>query len=165
MQHYELLLAAVGAAVLVATTLPLLLAGRPLSFLMVYVALGIALFSLPFDLPRADPIAQGNFVEHISELAVIVALMGTGLKLDRPFGWSAWKPTWRLLALAMPITILSAGVLGWWVAGLAPAAAMLLGAVVAPTDPVLASDVQVGPPGQGDEDEVRFTLTLGGRAQ
>lgn len=89
----------------------------------------------------------------------IVALMGTGLKLDRPLAWTTWRPTWRLLGIAMPVNILATGLLGWWVLGLAPASAMLLGAVVAPTGPVLASDVQVGPPGEGDEDEVRFALT------
>jgi NhaP-type Na+/H+ or K+/H+ antiporter len=159
MDQYDLLLAVVGAVTLAASALPLLLVGRPLSFPLAYVALGVILFSLPIDLPRADPIAHGGFLERISELAVIVALMGAGLKLDRPFGWTAWRTTWRLLAVAMPITIVATGLLGWWLLGLAPATAMLLGAVVAPTDPVLASDVQVGPPGQGGEDDVRFTLT------
>ncbi len=159
MDQYHLLLAVVGTVTLGATAVPLLLAGRPLSFPMVYVALGVVVFSLPLDLPSADPIAHGRFVERISELALIVALMGTGLKLDRPFGWAAWRPTWRLLAVAMPVTIVATALLGWWVVGLAPATAMLLGAAVAPTDPVLAGDVQVGPPGEGDEDDVRFALT------
>lgn len=159
MDYYEVMLAIVGAVTLGASVLPLLIVGRPLSFPMVYVALGVVVFSLPLELPRADPLAYGPFVERISELAVIVALMGTGLKLDRPFGWATWRPTWRLLGIAMPVTIVGTGLLGWWVLGLAPATAMLLGAVVAPTDPVLASDVQVGPPGEGDEDEVRFALT------
>lgn len=159
MDKYHLLLAVVGTVILGATAVPLLLAGRPLSFPMVYVALGMVVFSLPIELPSADPIAHGRFVERISELAVIVALMGTGLKLDRAFGWAAWRPTWRLLAVAMPVTIVATALLGWWVVGLAPATAMLLGAVVAPTDPVLASDVQVGPPGEDDEDDVRFALT------
>ena len=159
MDDYHLLLAVVGTVILGATAVPLLIAGRPLSFPMVYVALGMVVFSLPIDLPSADPIVHGRFVERISELAVIVALMGTGLKLDRPLGLASWRPTWRLLAIAMPITIVATAVLGWWVVGLAPATAMLLGAVVAPTDPVLASDVQVGPPGEEDEDDVRFALT------
>lgn len=59
----------------------------------------------------------------------------------------------------MPLTIAATALLGWWVIGLAPASALLLGAVLAPTDPVLASDVQVGAPGEGQEDEVRFGLT------
>jgi NhaP-type Na+/H+ or K+/H+ antiporter len=62
---------------------------------------------------NADPIAHGGFVERLSELAVIVALMGAGLKLDRPLGWTPWRPTWRLLAVAMPLTVVVTGVLGW----------------------------------------------------
>ena len=59
----------------------------------------------------------------------------------------------------MPLTIAALAVLGYTLLGLSAAAAVLLAASLAPTDPVLASDVQVGPPRQGMEDEVRFTLT------
>ena len=71
----------------------------------------------------------------------------------------------------MPLTILGTMLLGWWVAGLAPAVALLLGAVLAPTDPVLASDVQVGEPLTDEvaeeeereeieeDDDIRFALT------
>jgi NhaP-type Na+/H+ or K+/H+ antiporter len=156
---YILTLAFVGAAILGAAVLPLLLAGRPLSFPIVYVALGMAVFALPLRLPTADPLAEGDVVERMTELAVIVSLMGAGLKIDRTIGWASWRTTRRLLVLAMPLTIAGVAVLGWWAAGLAPAAALLLGAVLAPTDPVLAADVQVGPPGGEAEDEVRFGLT------
>ncbi len=67
--------------------------------------------------------------------------------------------TWRLLAFAMPLTILALAALAHAVLGLGLAAALLLAAALAPTDPVLASDVQVGPPHQGEEDEVRYALT------
>lgn len=64
----------------------------------------------------------------------------------------------------MPLGIAAVALLGWWVAALTPAVAILLGAVLAPTDPVLASDVQVEGPTSGGEshqedDEVRFALT------
>jgi NhaP-type Na+/H+ or K+/H+ antiporter len=156
---YVLTLAFVGAAILGAAVLPMLLAGRPLSFPIIYVALGMAVFALPLRLPTADPLAEGDVVERLTELVVIVSLMGAGLKIDRPVGWTSWRTTRRLLVLAMPLTIAGVAVLGWWAAELAPAAALLLGAVLAPTDPVLAGDVQVGPPGGEAEDEVRFGLT------
>ncbi|QYG92558.1 sodium:proton antiporter [Iamia sp. SCSIO 61187] len=159
MDGYALALTAVGAAVLGASLLPLVLAGRPLSFPMVYVGAGMILFLLPIDLPTADPLAEGDLVERLAELTVIVSLMGAGLQLDRPFGWRSWRITWRLLAITMPVTIGAIALLGWWALGLAPAAALLLGAAIAPTDPVLASDVQVGPPSSGEESEVRFSLT------
>lgn len=156
---YTLTLAFVGAAILGAAVLPLLLAGRPLSFPIIYVALGMAVFALPLRLPAADPLAEGDLVERMTELVVIVALMGAGLKIDRTIGWASWRTTRRLLVVTMPLTIAGVAILGWWAIGLAPAAALLLGAVLAPTDPVLAGDVQVGPPGGEAEDEVRFGLT------
>ena len=112
--------------------------------------------------------------ERITELCVIVALMGVGLAIDRPFALRTWAPTWRLLAIGMPLFVVLAAVLGWWWLGLAPATALLLGAVLAPTDPVLASEVQVGGPQTHDDesveegdpkdevdedDETRFALT------
>lgn len=114
-----------------------------------------------------DPAAlmsRSAVTEHLAELCVIVALMGVGLAIDRPLSWTTWAPTWRLLGIAMPLCIAAVALFGWWAAALTPAAAVLLGAVLAPTDPVLASDVQVeGPtPGEGsseEDDEVRFALT------
>lgn len=159
MDAYVLTLALVGAAILGAAVLPIALAGRPMSFPIVYVALGMAVFALPLELPPADPLAEGMLIERLAELVVIVSLMGAGLKIDRRAGWSSWATTWRLLAVAMPLTIAGVALAGWWLAGLVPASALLLGAALAPTDPVLASDVQVGPPGSEEEDDVRFTLT------
>ncbi len=106
-------------------------------------------------LPLGFPVVT----ERLTEIIVIVALMGSGLKLDRRLGWRSWNATWRLLAISMPLSILGIAWIGHAWLGLGLAAALLLGAVLAPTDPVLASDVQVGPPGTGVEDEVRFALT------
>jgi NhaP-type Na+/H+ or K+/H+ antiporter len=71
--------------------------------------------------------------------------MGAGLKLDRMVGWRRWIVTWRLLGVAMPLTILALVALASVLLGLGAASAILLAAALAPTDPVLASDVQVGP--------------------
>ena len=131
----------------------------PLSLAMICVALGWIIFGtgvLSFD---PDPRTYDTLTERLTELVVIVSLMGAGLKLDRPLSLKAWAPTWRLLAIAMPLTIVAVAVMGVLGLGLSLAMAMLLGAAMAPTDPVLASDVQTGPPGTGDENEVRFGLT------
>jgi NhaP-type Na+/H+ or K+/H+ antiporter len=172
LQSYDLLLMIAGLAVLAAAVLPRLLSDKPLSLPMVLLGLGFAAFTLPLGLEAPDPLEHGKLTERLTELAVIIALMGAGLKLDRPPGWRAWMATWRLLAITMPLTIVAAAVLGWGVAGFVPATAMLLGAVIAPTDPVLATEVQVGAPGEGYEEgeaekhdpagaevEVRFSLT------
>lgn len=156
---YELALVLVGVALLGTVVLPRLLSHRPLSFPIVYIAFGFIVFSLPLGLPAPDPLAHGALAERLAEFGVIIAIMGAGLKLDRPFGLRRWQTTWRLLAVTMPLTIAVTALLGWWAAGLAIPTALLLGAVVAPTDPVLASDVQVEPPTKGPSDEVRFALT------
>jgi sodium/hydrogen antiporter len=172
LEGYDLLLVIVGLAVLAAAVLPRLLSDKPLSLPMVLLSLGFAAFALPLGLESPHPLEHGKLTERLTELGVIVALMGAGLKLDRPPGWQAWMSTWLLLAITMPLTIAAAALLGWWVLGFVPATAMLLGAVIAPTDPVLATEVQVGAPGEGyeegeatqhssaeAEDEVRFSLT------
>jgi NhaP-type Na+/H+ or K+/H+ antiporter len=161
MDPYVVTLTIVGAAILGASVLPMVLAGRPMSFPIIYVALGVVVFALPLRLPTADPLAEGELVQRLTEFAVIVSLMGAGLKLDRAVGWRSWLTTRRLLVVAMPLTIAATALAGWQLAGLVPASALLLGAVLAPTDPVLAGDVQVGPPGgeEGGEDDVRFALT------
>jgi NhaP-type Na+/H+ or K+/H+ antiporter len=159
-----------GGSLLLAVVLPNLLDRWAISAPMVLVGVGmlIGFTSLPDGLPL-DVEQNRDAIEHVTELTVLIALMGVGLALDRPLqplrreSWRTWGPTWRLLGIAMPLTIGGIALLGWW-AGLAPAAALLLGAVLAPTDPVLASDVQVAGPQTGEHeveetDEVRFTLT------
>lgn len=168
---YRAAIALVGVAFLLAAWVPAWTARRPLSMPMVLVTVGAAVFALP-SMPDIDPRAHRALTEHLAEFGVLIALLGAGLKLDRPLGVHRWAPTWRLLGIAMPITIAATAVLGW-VGGLVPASALLLGALLAPTDPVLAADVQVGEPSVGDdvvidtpaptelpdEDAVRFSLT------
>jgi NhaP-type Na+/H+ or K+/H+ antiporter len=160
----------VGASLLLAIVLPELLHRWAISTPIVLVGIGVAIgfTPLPDGLPL-DPQANRAVIEHVTEVVVLVALMGVGLAIDRPLhlrqrsGWSRWNRTWRMLVIAMPISIAAIALIGL-AAGLAAPAALLLGAVLAPTDPVLASDVQVAGPQTGDlevdeEDEVRFTLT------
>jgi sodium/hydrogen antiporter len=157
----DLAYALIGVGALLAGLLPRLLADRPLSMPIVFLGLGMVVFAVAGDLPDPDPIRYPEVAERLTEICVIIALMGAGLKLDRKIGWRSWSSTWRLLAIAMPLTIAATAFLGWWWIGLAPAAALLLGSALAPTDPVLAADVQVGEPGGAEdgEDEVRFALT------
>ncbi|CAN5475674.1 cation:proton antiporter [soil metagenome] len=160
MDSYIILLTVIGAAILAAAVLPGLLTRVPISLPMVYVAVGALLFWLPLDLQGPRPGSDSPSAERLTELVVIVSLMGAGLKLSRPIGWRAWGSTWRLLGLTMPLTIAAIAVLGVVVLGLPVPAAVLLGAVLAPTDPVLASDVQIKGPADDDaSDEVRFALT------
>jgi NhaP-type Na+/H+ or K+/H+ antiporter len=160
MNSYIVVLAGFGVIVLLTAWIPMVLREMPLSLPILCVAFGAVVFAIP-SVPGVmyHPQEQLGFANHATEFVVIIALMGAGLKLDRTPGLKSWALTWRLLGIAMPLTILALAVLGSWLLGLGLAAALLLAAALAPTDPVLASDVQVGPPGQGEEDDVRFALT------
>ena len=161
--HILLLLLA-GAALLGTFVLPSLIRNKLVSLPIIYVAFGYLIFNLPLDLPLMNPEdarLDRQAMEYITEFIVIVSLAATGLKLDRKPSLKNWRSGLVMLAFAMPITIAAVAFLGWWWVGLAPASAILLGAVLAPTDPVLAANVQVGPPNEDiPEDDVRFGLTL-----
>jgi sodium/hydrogen antiporter len=160
MNSYMILVAVFGAIILITAWLPLVLKTLPLSLPIACIVLGVLLALSPFSyLAAANPLENRAITERLTELAVIISLMGAGLKLDRPVSWWGWMGTWRLLAISMPLTILGIALLSWGLLGLGLASAILLGAALAPTDPVLASDVQVGPPNSEEEDEVRFALT------
>jgi NhaP-type Na+/H+ or K+/H+ antiporter len=168
-EAYPVSLVVVGLAILGAVFLPRLLSDEPLSLPIIYVVSGFVLFLVTPGVTPPNLIEQSTVVEHLTELVVIIALMGAGLKIDKPFSWRSWSWTWRLLGITMPLTIALVALLGWGVLGLQVATAVLLGAVVAPTDPVLASDVDAGPPlleseedrANYDEEEriVRFSLS------
>ncbi|MGW0817844.1 cation:proton antiporter [Streptomyces viridiviolaceus] len=161
MTSADFLFALLGAGALAAAVLPRLVAGRPLSMPLVFLVCGIALQSTPAPLPEIDPVSDRAWVEHLTEICVVISLMGAGLALNRPFGLRRWRAPWRLIGVTMPLTIAATGALAWWLLDWPPAAALLLAAVLAPTDPVLASEVRVGAPtdSEHDEDEVRFALT------
>lgn len=161
MTFSDLVYAGLGVGALAAAVLPRVVFSRPFSMPMVFLAVGVAVQLLPLPVPVVDPVGDRIWVEHITEFCVIVSLMGAGLAINRPPGLRAWAGTWRLLGVTMPLTIVVTAVLAWALLDWPPAVALLVGAVLAPTDPVLAAEVRVGEPtdAEEDEDEVRFTLT------
>lgn len=153
----------VGAALLMMTILPHLLADRPLSLPLIYIAYGWVLFETFNPLPLVNPVRSAfdnDVLLYLTEAVVIISLATVGLSLERSVGWKTWQPVWRLLAIAMPLTVAAATLAGSVFLGLGAAGALLLGAVLAPTDPVLADDVQVPAPGVHEgRGDVRFALT------
>ena len=154
--------AAIGVATLLAAVLPRALQRAPVSLPAVFLGVSILAFALLPQLPDPDPVEHHDVVLHLTEVCVVVSLMGAGLALNRPVGLRRWATTWRLLGITMPLSILAVALLGWGVLGMGVATALLLAAALAPTDPVLATEVQVSEPtaepGQ-DDDEARFSLT------
>lgn len=157
---YHVLLAALGVIIILSYWLPRFFSGREPAAAPLLILVGLLGFSWLPGMPDAiSPVDSPRLWEATAELAVIIGLFGAGLRIDRLTGRNLWRPTARLLLLAMPLTIAALALVGATVAGMTLAGALLLGAVLAPTDPVLAGDVQVGPPLEGGEHPVRFALT------
>jgi sodium/hydrogen antiporter len=156
---YILVLIGLGVLIALVAWLPLALRRLPLSLPIVCIGIGVGLGAIPGLGFTPSPLEYPELTERFAEFVVIIALMGAGLKLDRQIGFWSWISTWRLIFITLPLGIVLITLLaGTWLA-LPWVFALLLGAALAPTDPVLASDVQVGPPKTGEEDEVRFALT------
>lgn len=134
--------------------------GRWWSSAMVYTALGLsAALAIHFlDVKWLDAEDDIAVIEHVAEAAVVITLYATGLQIDRELKFVAWRSVLLLLCVVMPLTIAAVTLLGMGLLGLSLGAALVLGAALAPTDPVLAGDVGVGPPGE-EEPEARFSLT------
>ncbi len=166
-----LVFVAIGCATFAAALLPRLLGRLPVSMPMVFLGAGIVLFAVFPDLPDPRPMENPDVALHLTEVCVIISLMGAGLAINRPFGWRSWSTTWRLLAITMPLSIIALTLIGFSALGLGIASAVLLAAALAPTDPVLATEVQVSEPVVDEEgsdsasdsgpndDEVRFAIT------
>jgi NhaP-type Na+/H+ or K+/H+ antiporter len=129
----------------------------PVSSSMVYLAAGAALGPVGLGMLAIDPIGQAGLLELVTEIAVIVSLFTAGLKLRIPLRDPLWQIPIRLASISLIVTVALIAAVGTLALGLPLGAAVLLGAILAPTDPVLASDVQVTH--AHDRDRLRFTLT------
>jgi len=158
-EKYNLFLLICGIAFLLGALFPVIFKRNFISLPMLQVSFGLMMGYWWTSLSFLDPIDNGMLIEKLTEIVVLVSLVGAGIKIDTELSWQLWRPTVRLLLITMPIGIFAMAVLGYYAFGLSLGAAILLGAVLAPTDPVLASSIQVGPPNTGGEDTPRFTLT------
>jgi NhaP-type Na+/H+ or K+/H+ antiporter len=129
---------------------------------VVYLALGLAAAAVihALDLQWIDPFEDARLIEHLTELALVVALFASGLTINRALRWREWRAVAGLLGLVMPLTIAAGAWFGAAAMALPLGAAVALGAILAPTDPVLAGTIGLGPPGDTrEESDARFNLT------
>ena len=138
------------------------IARLPLSFALIYLVVGILLGPYAFGLIqfRRDDVFNAEVLEKITELVVIISVFSCGLRIVRPLRLETWDITARLIGFLMPISIFALAVVGKLFLGMNWGEAILLGAILAPTDPVLASEVQLTD--INDQDELRFGLTSEG---
>jgi NhaP-type Na+/H+ or K+/H+ antiporter len=150
---------AFGLVVLLTAWLPLVLRRLPLSLPIIAVGIGYVAYPTSRLVPPADVVFNQRSFEHLTEFVILIALMGSGLRIQRVLTWGRWQAPLRLLAIAMPLTIGCIALLCGTIGGLPWASALLVAAALAPTDPVLAAEIQVGAPGQEEGGEARFSLT------
>jgi len=129
---------------------------------VVYLGLGLAAAGVihMLGIRWIDPFKEPHLIEHLTEFALVVALFASGLTINRRLRWRPWRAVVGLLGLVLPLTIAAGALYGVGAMGLSLGAAVALGATLAPTDPVLAGTVGLGPPGDSrEESDARFNLT------
>ncbi len=157
---YTLALAGVGAAVLIGVVATTGRRSLPVASSVVVVvvgALGAVALEL-LDVRPLDPEGDHLLLERLTEVALIVAVFSAGLTIERHVRRRSWVSIAVLLGVVMPLTILAVAAFGVWAMGLSFPVALLLGAVLAPTDPVLAGEVGLTPPGGEVLGEPRLSL-------
>jgi len=129
----------------------------PFTSSIVYLGVGLILGPVVLGTFRFNPIEEAHLLETLTEIAVLVSLFSAGVKMPVPITRKRWAPAIRLAWLSMTINVALVAAFAYYALGLPIGAGVLLGAILAPTDPVLATDVQLRHP--DDRDQLRFTLT------
>ena len=147
----------VGALLLAMGLITPVVKRLPITSAMIYLGVGILVGPMVLGLFHFNPLKQSALLEVLTEVAVLISLFAAGVKMPVPVTYGRWRTPVLLAFLAMTISVALVTVFAYYLLGLPLGAAILLGAIVAPTDPVLATDVQIRHP--HDHDRLRFILT------
>lgn len=134
-----------------------ILTRSPFSSSIVYLAVGLIAGPMVLNLFHFNAVAEAPLLEILTEVAVLISLFSAGIKMPVPVTVKQWTRPVLLAWAAMAITVVLVAAFTYFVFNLPIGLAVLLGAILAPTDPVLATDVQSRHP--GDKDHLRFNLT------
>lgn len=129
----------------------------PITPAMFYLALGLLFGPTALNLFHFNPLQQSALLEVLTELVVLISLFSAGVKMPAPVEFPRWRAPILLASVSMTLSVGMVAAFAYYVLGLPLGAGVLLGAILAPTDPVLATDVQTRHP--GDDEPLRFTLT------
>ncbi|HQS58676.1 MAG: sodium:proton antiporter [Gallionellales bacterium 35-53-114] len=147
----------VGGLLLVMGLTASILKRSPITSAIVYLAVGLLVGPSVLDLFHFNPLKESMLLETLTEVAVLISLFAAGIKMPVPVNFTRWRMPILLATVSMAITVAMVAVFAYYVLGMPLGAGVLLGAILAPTDPVLATDIQIRHP--GDHDHLRFTLT------
>lgn len=147
----------IGALLLLRGLSATLLKRLPVTPAIIYLAVGLLVGPSALNLFHFNPLKESALLQALTEVAVLISLFSAGVKMPAPFSFALWRAPLMLATVSMLVTVALVTAFAVWVLGLPLGMGVLLGAIVAPTDPVLATDVQIRHP--GDRDQLRFTLT------
>ena len=147
----------IGSLLLVMGMSTTLLKRLPVTTAIIYLAVGLVVGPSALNLFHFNPLKESALLEIMTEIAVLISLFSAGVKMPAPFSLARWRAPIVLATVSMALTVAMIAAFSYYVLGLPLGAGVLLGAILAPTDPVLATDVQIRHP--GDRDQLRFTLT------
>ena len=129
----------------------------PITSAMIYLLVGMSIGPMGLGLFHFNPLHESALLEVLTEGAVLISLFAAGVKMPVPVLYLRWRTPVLLAFVAMAVTVGLVTLFAHYLLGLTVGAAILLGAIIAPTDPVLATDVQIRHP--KDRDRLRFILT------
>ena len=150
-------MAVLGSILLILTLASAYLRWLPITTSTLYLVFGLAIGPLGLGLWHMQFAEVAEWLEHLTEIAVLFSLFIGGMKLRLTFTDPAWRSAYLLAGPVMLACIAGVALVGHYGLGLSVGLAMLIGAVLAPTDPVLASLVQVNH--ARDFDRVRYGLS------
>ena len=129
----------------------------PVTPAIVYLAVGLLVGPTVLNLFHFNPLEESALLEVLTEAVVLISLYSAGVKMPAPISFARWRAPILLASVSMFASVAMVAAFAYSLLGLPIGAAVLLGAILAPTDPVLATDVQSRHP--RDRDQLRFTLT------
>ncbi len=147
----------IGGLLLVMGLTPTVLKRAPITTAIIYLAVGVLVGPSALNLFHFNPLKESALLEALTEVAVLISLFSAGVKMPVPFKWTRWRTPILLATVSMALTVAMVAAFAFYWLGLPLGAGILLGAILAPTDPVLATYVQIRHP--GDPDQLRFMLT------
>ena len=140
--------------------LPIVSQFLKISYTIPLLCIGLLFFYLKAPLPWPDPLWPQKWTKILTEIVVIISLMSAGLKIGIRYSWKEWKPPLALIVITMPLFMLALYLISRYGLGFAAPIAILLAAITAPTDPVLASELQLKDHKKFDKNTgLRFVLT------
>jgi sodium/hydrogen antiporter len=154
---FETWFLALGGLLIVVALIGARVRHLPFTTTLIYLLVGVGIGPVGLGLVRLDPVADAALLHRVSEVAVLISLFTAGLKFRVRVRDPLWRIPLRLASVGMVLTVGLVAAVGVLVLDLPLGAAVLLGGILAPTDPVLASDVQLSHP--GDRHRLRFSLT------